>query len=212
LRPVHRDQLYQPPDAHLSLQGSFQRFELVAANRDLIRQDWLRLTHLSQPRPPREVAISLDGAVDPNDGAIQCNTTGVIVGQDGNEPGLSPGDSGLTEDEVRRLVRATKPDALYLVVGDLTNPLLQRLTDLRAHTVARGIYGNFFFLASFQVLAFGQNANDWWAAFLGHGREIYFPTCSRGLWARPEPALLAHEPAYIGIDLRVDEARYIYNW
>ena len=118
----------------------------------------------------------------------------------------------LNEAEIRRLVRTVGHERLYLLTDAPGHPLVAAVRDLGAEVVSLGGMADFRFIHSFQKVAICQSTFHWWAAFLGAAREVYFPPCDRGVWSHPEPALLAHEPGHHGIDVRVDEARYIYDW
>jgi len=207
-RPVTGEELYTPPVARLCLRGAFQRFELFAESRDSIREDWFRID-AGPLRPSSDFAISLDAPVNPKEGA-QPLTAHVT------DPKAAAGllrDSFLTAEEVRRLAKSVPHKNLFIVVGCLVPAWVKTdLEDLRPTFVSAGEYGNFLFLLRFQKLGIGQSAAHWWAAFLSQAREIYFPPCDRGCWLHPAPPLLAHEPAYHGIDLRVDEPRFVYSW
>lgn len=118
----------------------------------------------------------------------------------------------LNEAEIRRLVRTVGHERLYLLTDAPGHPLVAAVRDLGAEVVSLGGMADFRFIHSFQKVAICQSTFHWWAAFLGAAREIYFPPCDRGVWGHPEPAVLAHDPCHYGIDLRVDEERYIYDW
>ncbi|MDQ3624973.1 MAG: hypothetical protein M3463_21250 [Verrucomicrobiota bacterium] len=124
-----------------------------------------------------------------------------------------PAEEGvLTDDEVRALVRRVAHKRLYFLTDAPRHPQIERLRDLRAEIVAWEGFHSFLFLRSFRKVAFSQNTTRWWAAFLGEAREIYFPPCDRGLWSHPQRAAQAHDPWHHGIDLRVNEDRYIFDW
>ena len=118
----------------------------------------------------------------------------------------------MSEEEIRRLVRTVGHERLYFVTDRPEHPLFTRLRDLPGEVVSGSVMEDFRFIQSFQKIAIGQSAFQWWAAFLSEAREIYFPKMNRGLWSHPEPATLAWEPGHYGTDLRVDEERYIYDW
>lgn len=205
-RPLAREELFQAPGQRLTLAGWFQRFELIAGAREEIRRDWLRVDGALPVRPSGNFAICLrvgergtmaDGGME--DGK---------VGKDGVEKV----DGVLTEAEIRRLVRTVGHERLYLVTDAPGHPLVAAVGDLGAEVVSGKAMEDFRFIHSFQKVVIGQSALHWWAAFLGEAREIYFPRCDRGPWSHPEPAHQADEPGHHGIDLRVDEKRYIYDW
>ena len=121
--------------------------------------------------------------------------------------------SRLTEDEIRRLVKTVSHTSLHFLVDDPNDPMLERLKDLRATVHCIGGMEDFRLIHSFQKVAIGQSSFQWWAAFLGRAREIYFPPTDRGIWSHPEPADLITDPWWWGIDLRVPgDGRYIYEW
>ena len=210
-RRLAREELFQPPGQRLTLNGRFQRFELIAAAREEIRRDWLRVDGVLPVRASGDFAICLRlgdaGRVD--DGGMEKGKGGGIG--DGKD-GVKWSDRVLSEEEIRRLVRTVVHERLYFVTDRPEHPLFTRLRDLRGGVVSGAVMDDFRFIQSFQKIAFGQSTLHWWAAFLSEAREIYFPRCDRGRWSHPEPAHLAHEPSHYGIDLRVDEERYIYDW
>ena len=119
----------------------------------------------------------------------------------------------LTEAEIRRLVKTVSHTRLHFLVDDPNDPMLERLKDLRGTVHCNGGMEDFRLIHSFQKVAIGQSSFQWWAAFLGKAREIYFPPIDRGIWSHPEPADLITDPWWWGIDLRVPgDARYIYDW
>ena len=192
-RRLVREEFFQRPGQRLMLDGWFQRFELIAAAREEIRRDWLRVDGTLPVRPSGDLAI--------------CLRLGADYAQAG-----SLADSILREEEIRRLARCVPHERLYFVTDAPGHPLLAKLGDLGAEVFAGGGLADFRFIQSFQKIAFCQSTFQWWAAFLSEAREIYFPPCDRGLWSHPEPADLAWQPSHWGIDLRVDEESYIYDW
>ena len=121
--------------------------------------------------------------------------------------------SRLTEGEIRRLVAKVEHTELHWLVDDPEDPMLGRIRDLGGVVHCLGGMEDFRLIHSFQKVAIGQSAFQWWAAFLGAAREIYFPPINRGIWSHPEPADLVTDPWWWGIDLRVpDDERYIYGW
>ena len=200
-RGLERAELWKPPGAKLILSGYFQRFEYISDIRDEVRGDWLRVNDPLPVRPSGDFVICLrlgDGKV--------------VRMADGKEEGTK-GDSALNEAEIRRLVRTVRHERLYLLTDAPGHPLVAAVRDLGAEVVSLGGMADFRFIHSFQKVAICQSTFHWWAAFLGAAREIYFPKIDRGPWSHPEPAVLAHDPAHWGIDLRVtDDERYIYDW
>ena len=202
-RKLGQAELLQPPGAKVMLSGFFQRFEYIADIREEVREDWLRMDDPLPVRPSGDFAICLRlGGGDDRAGEME-DGKGEVQREDG----------ALHEAEVRRLARMVPHERLYIVTDEPGHPMIESLKDLHPIIQSEGGTKDFRFIHSFQKVAISQNAPDWWAAFLGAGREIYFPKMDRGPWSHPEPALLAHEPGHYGIDLRVpDEERYIYDW
>lgn len=202
-RRLVREELFRAPGQRIRLDGLFQRFELIADVREEIRGDWLRLDGAMPTRAAGDFLICL--RLGDGDGKSKKMANGI--------KGMDQADADLNEAEIRRLVRTVRHERLYLLTGALGDPLVAAVRDLGAEVVYLGGMAAFRFIHSFQKVAIGQSAFQWWAAFLGAAREIYFPKIDLGAWSHPEPAVLAHDPAHWGIDLRVmDEPRYIYDW
>ena len=202
-RRLAREEFFQAPGQRLTLAGLFQRFELIAGAREEIRGDWLRVEGALPVRESGDFAICLWLAAG---GGM---ADGRMVDR---KEGVKWSDGVLTEEEIRRLVRTVAHERLYLVTDVPGHPLVAAVRDLGAEVVSGKAMEDFRFIHSFQKVAICQSTFHWWAAFLGAAREVYFPPCDRGVWGHPEPAHLAHEPGHWGIDLRVDEGRYIYEW
>ena len=109
-------------------------------------------------------------------------------------------------------MRTVPHERLHIVTDAPGHPLVAAVQDLGAEVFHEGPMADFRCIQAFQKIAICQSTFHWWAAFLGAAREIYYPRDDRGPWSHPVPAHLAHEPGHYGIDLRVDEARYIYDW
>ena len=201
-RRLVREELFQAPGQRITLDGLFQRWELIADAREEIREDWLRVEGARPARPSGDFAICL------RLGDVYSSANEAEDGESG--PRWS--DGVLREEEIRRLVRTVPHERLYFVTDAPSDPLLAAVRDLGAEVVSQSAMEDFRFIHSFQKVAICQSTFHWWAAFLGAAREIYFPPCDRGIWSHPEPAQLAHEPGHYGIDLRVDEERYVYEW
>jgi len=202
-RRLDRGELFLAPGQRLTLDGLFQRWELIAEAREEIKEDWLRVDGAGSVRGSGDFAIALrlgaGGGMEEGGGV------------DGKE-GVQWRHGVLSEAEIRRLVRTVEHERLYLVTDVPEHPLVVAVRDLGAEVVSGAVMDDFRCIHSFQKVALCQSTFHWWAAFLGAAREIYFPRCDRGVWGHPEPAVLAHEPGHYGIDLRVDEERYIYDW
>ena len=201
-RPIAEAELLQSPGARLVLNGWFQRWEFFRDHAETIRRDWLRLPDPPPARPASEFAICLRLGPDylPAGQAAPSETGS----------GLAAGI--LSESEIRRLVRTVPHTKLTIVTDSPRHPFLASLGDLGAEVLGEGGLADFRAIASFQKVAFCQSTFQWWAAFLGEAREVYFPKCTRGIWSHPEPARFAYEPGHHGIDLRVEETRYVYDW
>lgn len=212
-RRLVREEFFQAPGQRVTLDGLFQRWELFAEAREEIRGDWLRVDGALPVRASGDFAICLRlgerGGKGMVNGQMADGKGGKV--EDGKD-GVKREDGVLTEAEIRRLVRTVGHERLYVVTDAPGHPLVAAVGDLGAEVVSGKAMEDFRFIQSFQKVAIGQSAFHWWAAFLGGAREIYFPRCDRGWWSHPEPAHLAHEPSHYGIDLRVDEERYIYDW
>ena len=201
-RPLVRAELYQAPEARLVLDGWFQRWEFFREHAAVIRRDWLRLPEPVAARPASEFAIYLRLGADE-----------LPVGEaEPPEDGAGFAAGILSEAEIRRLVRTVPHTRLTIITDRPRHPFLESLGDLGAEVFGEGRMADFRAIAAFQKVAICQSTFQWWAAFLGHAREIYFPKCDRGVWSHPEPARFAYEPPHHGIDLRVDEERYVYDW
>lgn len=200
-RPIKEEELFLAPGARLILSGWFQRFELIADSRELIRENWLRL---DSPLPSR-----------PSGDFVICIRLGDYMrfkssGDESIPDSLA--NSVYREEEIRRLVARVPHNRLFLVTDQPTHPMFESLRDLLPEIVSTGPFEDFRFIHSFQKIAISQSTFHWWAAFLGRAREIYFPPCDRGIWSKPNRAHSAGDPLHYGIDVRVDEDRYIYDW
>ena len=172
-----------PPEACVVLAGEFQRFDLIAEVRDRVRGDWLRLEAPLAVREPGDLVL-----------------------------GVREGDEAMSVAEIRALA-AKAPGRLHFVTDREMDPLRVALADLGGTWHVEDGVDALRLVHSFQRVAFCQSALYWWGAFLGAGREIYFPKITTGHWSHPAPAKFAWEPAHYGIDLRVpDEERWIYEW
>lgn len=208
--------LFSQPGAEVCLSGSFQRYELLESAQESLRFDWLRRTDRPSVRKSSDFVIGLT-TEEPKRLIKPELTPARDLPKDAPQPDLisRPEEvrrSSFTEEEVRRLARLVKYRRLYIVVEEPNASHIKRLCeDLHAEAVPN-IREAFPFISSFQKIAFSQNTFHWWAAFLSNAREVYFPPCDRGEWGHPHPAILAHDPHHHGIDLRVQEQRYIYDW
>jgi hypothetical protein len=201
-RRLVRAEFFQAPGQRVTLAGWFQRFEFIAEAREEIRRDWLRLDRALLPRPSGDFAICLRlGDYTQNSATPEENSQAD-----------SFANSVLREDEVRRLVRSVPHTRLFIVTAQPDHPLVAALGDLRAEIVSGEPMEDFRFIHSCRKVAICQSTFHWWAAFLGAAREIYFPRCDRGIWSKPAPAVCLGDPVHYGIDLRVDEERYVYDW
>lgn len=207
------DALHSPPGTRLVLRGSFMRFQLFQSAREKIRSDWFRLRQRLEPRPDSDFAISLITSPHPSEGKWPATTSRFFEERDYYNTETIDQEALLSVEEIRQLAKLVPHEHLYLLV-DFPPPdsLRKSLADLRPTYVTGTSSELFFFLESFRKIAISQSADHWWAAFLSQANLIFFPRCDRGYWSRPSVPLLAHEPSHHGIDLRVDEERYIYNW
>ena len=189
-RKLCGEELRTDPQARLRLAGGFHRFELFEGERERIRGEWLVPAHDVPKRTEGELAVAL---ATPNAG--------------------EPLGNCLSEDEVRRLARTVPHSDLVLISDREDHPLFAALADLSPTILLCAGWSQLMLLRSFQKIAISQDATQWWGAFLSDAAEIYFPPLDRGPWSHPEPAHLAHDPWWHGIDLNVpDEPRYIHDW
>lgn len=202
-RPIHEGELLIAPMARLALKGEFQRFAFISEVKDLVREEWLRPDETEPMRSSGDFAICLplhDRTTESEESAADC----------ADDPRL---DSALGEEEVRTLVRRVRHRRLFLLTDRPSHPLITALHDLRPNVISRTKMEEFRFIHSCQKVAISQDVLQWWAAFLGRAREIYFPRIDRGPWSDPAPAKFFHDPKQHGIDLRVrNEDRWIYDW
>ena len=202
-RKLDSAELFQAPGAKVTLSGFFQRFEFIAGVRDEAREDWLKLDDPLPVRGDGDFLVCLRREENPQEARAL------------GDPVTQPPVDYLTlqVEEIRGLVKTVRPREFHVVTEQAQHPAIGLLRDLHPIVhVERGMEA-FRLIHSFQKVAIGQDALDWWAAFLGRAREIYFPKIERGPWSHPEPAALAHDPAHWGIDLRVtDDPRYVYDW
>ena len=197
------------PDGVVCLLGSFFRFDLIAECSGLIRTDWYRLPDICPVRSIGDLLVCVGCGAHMADKGSKINKRDMVAH---NEAPLHCA-SRLTESEIRRLVKTVSHTSLHLLVDDPNDPMLERIRDLGGTVHCGGGMDVFRLLHSFQKVAIGQSAFQWWAAFLGAAREIYFPPIDRGIWSHPEPADLITDPWWWGIDLRVPgDERYIYGW
>ena len=197
-------------DSIHQLYGQFQRYDLIAAHKDEIRNDWLRLENPPAARSPRALLICVSCSGHMADKGAKIDADDFVAKR---EDAALRAARRLTEGEIRRLVGKVEHTELHWLVDDPDDPMLTRLMDVGGVVHCRGGMEDFRLIHSFQKVAIGQSAFQWWAAFLGAAREIYFPPIDRGIWSHPEPADLITDPWWWGIDLRVpNDARYIYDW
>ena len=198
-RRVEARELMEAPNAHLTLQGWFQRFELIAQRAEDIREDWLRLEDTLPGRPEGDFLICLrltDYAAERGDKEERLDTFA---------------HSTLTEDEVRRLVRTVSHNRLHFVTDEPGHAIFERMRDLSGTVHSGKAMEDFRLIHSFQKVAICQSTFHWWTTFLGRAREIYFPPMDRGIWSRPERECGMAAEVHCGIDLRVPgDGRYIY--
>lgn len=210
-RRIEAGELSIPGEGVLILSGSFQRFDLVSKRREDIRNSWLRLDKPSASRHSGNFLICAGCDSHMGDrGQAKVNEDDCAPST--QQAALRRG-ARLTEPEIRSLVKTVPHTRLHFLVDDVNDPMLVKLRDLRGTVHCGGGMEDFRLIQSFQKVAICQSSFQWWAAFLGHAKEIYFPPIDRGIWSHPEPADLITDPWWWGIDLRVpDDARYIYDW
>jgi|GEM_PF-4430711 len=200
-RPVHPADFQRPAGYGIELSGLFNRFDLFADFQENLREDWLRL---AAPLPPREsddlvCHLALERA--PSPGSPPKTVESLAA------------ESSFSEQDLRQLVKVTKPKRLYLVAENSAHPFRTRLVDLKPEWFTGSELERLRFMHSFQRVAMGQSTLGWWSAFLGSAREIYFPRTEKGRWSHPAPAIMAHDPWWHGIDLRVPgDARFVFDW
>lgn len=195
-RSLERAELVTPPAARVTLRGGFQRFDLISSVRDKVREHWFRLDSPPKPRSSGDFLICLPLA----------GCRGVGVRRAAYQLDRA------AEQEVRRLAKNVPHRRLFFLTDRPRHPIFAALRDLRGEVQLKDETTSLRFIHSFQRVAICQSSLQWWATFLGSAREIYFPLLNRGLWAHPEPPQAAWQPAHFGIDVRVDDSRYIYDW
>lgn len=211
LRMIRREDLYTAPGARLSLCGAFQRFDLLKEYQNVIRDDWYRIDDVMQKRPCSELVISLNTCIDLHGGMPYEMRNHKYIEE--SEHARLLADSVMTPEEIRYLAHVIDHRKLYIVTGGCSRELLAKeLRGLNPVFVSGGVLHDFLFILSFQKIAISQSALHWWAAFLSDAREIFFPKYDRGYWSVPSPPAFVHEPAHYGIDLRVEDPRYVYDW
>jgi len=198
-RSLEPGELLTPPGTVVKLRGGFQRFDLISPARAALRENWLRME--SPPRARRAT-----------DFLICLQLTPSHRGAEHDKTSLGMASSGLLEPEIRHLVKIVPHRRLYFITDQPRHRIFRSLRDLDGEVHTGDDLTVFRFIHPFQKVALSQSALHWWAAFLGSAREIYFPPVDRGPWSHPEPPQAAWQPPHFGIDVRVDEPRYIYDW
>lgn len=184
----------------LLLKGSFQRYDLIAGYHDEIRHDWFDMPAAPPMRPAGDFLICLTASVSAPHGRP-------------NRKPRAP-EERVSFEDLRNLARTVPHERLWLLAHEPSPFAVRAAAALRAELkVPRDDWEEFLFVRAFQKVAIRQDAKQWWAAFLGGAREVYFPKIETGIWSKPQPANLAHDPWWRGIDLRVSgETRWIYDW
>jgi hypothetical protein len=193
-RRLSRNELYEAPNRRVILQGFFQRFEFYAADWEEIKRSWISLPE-SAREAPKDFIICRSGLDSPYEALFPSS------------------EKWLSMEETVRLARTVRYRKLYLLANKNDRNALDLASQLNAQLVCQMNEATAVSLiATFGKIAFCQNSSFWWAAALSKAHEIYFPHMERGPWAHPAPALLLHEPPHWGIDLRMLDERYIYDW
>ena len=209
-RKIERDEFSLVSGAPISLRGPFQRFALISEFQEDIREDWLRLEDTAPVRAEGEFLCCIGCGGHMADKGAKIDADDFVAKR---EDAALRAASRLTEGEIRRVVGKVEHTELHWLVDDPEDPMLGRIRDLGGVVHCSGGMEDFRLIHSFQKVAIGQSAFQWWAAFLGAAREIYFPPIDRGIWSHPEPADLITDPWWWGIDLRVPgDGRYVYGW
>jgi hypothetical protein len=188
---VEESEFHIPPGNPVVLIGPAQRFDLISERREDIRRRWLAVENSRSKHADQELLICIGCGRHMADKAVK------IVADDlatKRENAALRAASRLTEAEIRRLVAKVEHTELHWLVDDPDDPMLTRLEDLGGVVHCRGGMEDFRLIQSFQKVAIGQSAFQWWAAYLGHAKEIYFPPIDRGIWSHPEPADLITDP------------------
>jgi hypothetical protein len=202
-RKVDRREFHEAPDRPLSLQGKFQRWDLISEMRESIHGDWLRFGHPVPERSNGDFVVCLEPAL-----LESCPSK---AHSHARSRSWSLERVATAAKSVKELIASVPHRRLFIAVDHAKHPILSYVTHLRPIVVCFQGLEEFAFLHSFQKVAIAQNAAQWWAAFLGRAREIYFPSLATGAWSHPAPAALAHQPEWYGIDLRItDDPRFIY--
>lgn len=191
-RKIERAELFYPPGERLTLSGLFQRFEFISPNRDEIRDHWLLPDDSFSPQSTDAFLICLTDY--------------------GSQKSNYDNSSCLKLEDIWHLKRTVPHKTLHLLSETSNHPFYDTSPSLEADIFIGGPLEQLLFIRSFSKIAISQSTLQWWGAFLSNASEIYYPKCEGGLWSHPEPAKQIHDPEYYGIDLRVDEMRYIYSW
>lgn len=201
-RRLQSSEIREAPGEQLLLGGPFHRFDLIADFRDEIRYHWLKPVVQMPGRPSSDFVVCLRTPELPP----RMHSTLRAGWQALNQ------ENTLSADNIRHLAHRIPHRRLFIVTDSAANPVLRQLRDLAFELVPWQGFKTVLFIRSFQKIAIDQNVSQWWAAFLSDAREVYFPPCETGLWSHPEPANHAFDPWHYGVDLRVDEDRYVYDW
>lgn len=202
-RRVEVAEFHASPGKGLRLDGAgFQRWEFLADVRDRVLGEWVVPTQVIPARGMEEFAICLSASKEREDvGRVKL-------------PDDKPVASGcIGEGEIRRLTRVARGAKFVLITGEVEHPVLKAVADLKLPVLLASDWEQFLWIRSFSRVAISQNAAQWWGAFTGLAREIYFPRTTRGPWSVPAAPVLAHEPWWHGIELRVPgDGRFVYGW
>jgi hypothetical protein len=200
-RRISLEEIRFGPGSALTLRGSFLRWDLIKEHQDDIRGNWLRLQNQPPARHAGDFLVCLQRESLPQR-RDETDKQRIVLEE----------EACLKAEEIRRIVALVKPKRLFFFSENPRHQLVDLLQDLSAEIVFGTGLELFRLIQSFPKVAICQSELAWWAAFLGHAEEIYFPRIEIGPWSHPEPANLADEPWWHGIDLRATNSRFIYNW
>ncbi len=98
----------------------------------------------------------------------------------------------------------TKFSRVFITSDNITHPILEKFDKYDAiYQTSPDKFSTFNLVRLFNKIAISQSTFSWWAAYMSMAQEIYFPWTIRGTWSEQN----RHK---LGLDLRVDEDRYIY--
>ena len=193
--------LHSPPDAKVVVHGAFQRFEYYEQYADEIKHRYLRGRREVVPRSPDDLVVCIHPEPD---WKLDLKLDGEqVMDQD------TASEQSLSKAEVKTLVEVSGANQVF-ILGSAADTVW--IEEMGAEAVLGTPAQHFDWIRSFRQIAISQSATQWWAAYLSHASAIYFPPLNRGTWGKPDRRIDPTEPGFHGIDLRVDDPRYVYGW